>query len=74
MAISKRVQLASLTIEVKNGEDKAGDPTYSKKSFSNVRTDVKVENAYAVAEAIKGVLSEDTRFPFLNESSLLLNS
>lgn len=72
MAVNKQIENASLSIEIQNGVDKAGDPTFTKKTFSNVRTDVNVDNAYAVAEAVKGVLSADTRSYYLNESSNLV--
>ena len=71
MAVTKQITTTSLTIEVQSGQDKAGDPTYSKKNFSNLRTDVTSEDAYAVAEAIRSVLSAGTRSIFLNESSSL---
>ena len=71
MAITKQIETTSLSIEVQSGVDKAGDATYTKKSFSNVRTDVTPENAYAVAEAIKNVLSVKTKSYFLNEASTL---
>ncbi len=71
MAVTKNIETASLSIEIQKGVDKAGDPTYTKKSFSGVRTDADAENVYAVAEAIKGVLSANTRSFFLNESSTL---
>ena len=71
MAVTKQIKTTSLSIEVQNGVDKAGDPTFTKKGFSNVRTDVIPENAYAVAEAIKGVLSAKTKSYFLNEASTL---
>ena len=71
MAVTKQIETTSLSIEVQSGVDKAGDATYTKKSFSNVRTDVTPENAYAVAEAIKNVLSVKTKSYFLNEASTL---
>jgi hypothetical protein len=71
MAVTKQIETTSLSIEVQSGVDKAGDATYTKKSFSNVRTDVTPENAYAVAEAIKSVLSVKTKSYFLNEASTL---
>ena len=71
MAVTKQIQTTSLSIEVQSGLDKAGDPIYTKKSFSNVRTDVTSDNAFAVAEAVKNVLSATTRSYFLNESSSL---
>lgn len=74
MAVNKSIQTASLSIEVQSGTDKAGDPTYSKKTFSNLKTDANAQNVYDVAEAIKDVLAADTRDVFLNESSSLLNA
>ena len=61
MAINKTLKSSSLGIEIQNGTDKAGDPTYSKKTFSNVRTGAPVEDVYAVADAVKGVLAAGTR-------------
>ena len=74
MAVTKQIKTTSLSIEVQNGVDKGGDPTYTKKSFSNVRTDVTPENAYDVAEAIKDALSASTKSYFLNEASTLNQS
>ena len=71
MAVTKQIETTSLSIEVQKGVDKAGDAIYTKKTFSNVKTDVTPENAYAVADAIKGVLSVNTRAYFLNEASAL---
>lgn len=36
MAVSKVQESASFSIEVRKGTDALGNPTYSKKSFSNV--------------------------------------
>ena len=33
MAITKAVESTSISIEVQNGADKAGDPTFTKKTF-----------------------------------------
>ncbi len=74
MAVTKKIETTSLSIEVQKGVDKAGDAIYTNKSFSNVRTDVSPENAYAVADAIKGVLSASTRSYFLNDASTLTQS
>lgn len=71
MAVTKQIETTSLIIEVQKGVDKAGDAIYTKKTFSNVKTDVTPENAYAVADAIKAVLSVNTRAYFLNEASTL---
>ena len=74
MAVNKIVTGTSLSIEVQNGTDKAGDPTYSKKSFSNVRNDVAEQNAYDVAQAIIGILEASTRNASLTVSSNLINA
>ncbi|OOM07227.1 DUF1659 domain-containing protein [Clostridium saccharobutylicum] len=74
MAITKSIQTASLSIEVQSGTDKAGLPTYTKKTFSNVKTDAAAQNVYDVAEAIKGVMEAKTRDYFINESSSLVNA
>jgi hypothetical protein len=71
MAVTKQIETASLSIEIQSGVDKAGDPTFSKKTFSNVKTGANVEDIYAVAEAVKGVLSASTRSYLLNESSTI---
>jgi hypothetical protein len=55
MAVTKSIQTASLSIEVQSGTDVAGYPTYSKKTFFNVKTDAAPQNVFDVAEAIKGV-------------------
>ncbi|CUU48501.1 MULTISPECIES: DUF1659 domain-containing protein [Clostridium] len=72
MAVTKNLETLSLTIEIQNGVDKAGDPTYAKKTFANVKNDVNIENVYAVADAIKGILSAKTRSYFLNETSSIV--
>jgi len=47
---------------------------YTKKTFSNVKTDAATQNVFDVAEAIKGVLAASTRDYFVNESSSLVNA
>ena len=74
MAVTKSIQTASLSIEVQNGTDIAGDPKYAKKTFSNVKSDAAAQNVFDVAEAIKGVLEAPTRDYFINESSSLVNA
>ncbi|MVX64814.1 DUF1659 domain-containing protein [Clostridium chromiireducens] len=74
MAVTKSIQTASLSIEVQKDVDKAGDPIYAKKTFSNVKTDATAQNVYDVAEAIKGVMEASTRDCFINESSSLVNA
>ena len=74
MAVNKVVNGTSLTIEVQKGTDAAGDPVYTKKTFSNLRNDVDEQNAYDVAEAIKSVLEASTRSTSLIVSSELVNA
>ena len=74
MAITQVTNSTSLSIEVQNGVDKAGDPVYSKKTFSNLRNDVDAQGAYDVAEAIKVVLESSTRDTLLNKSASLINA
>jgi hypothetical protein len=74
MAVSKVVTGTAMTIEVQKSTDKAGDPVYSKKTFSNLRNDVDLQNAYDVAEAIKGLLEANSRNVALIVSSDLINA
>ncbi len=74
MAIKKSISTASLSIEIQKDVDKAGDPIYTKKSFSNVKVNADPQNVYNVADAIKGVLGAATRDYFINESSILINA
>lgn len=74
MAVSKIVNETSLSIEVQKSIDKAGDPVYGRKTFSNLRNDVDAQNAYEVAEAIRSILDASTRDIFLNVSSNLINA
>lgn len=71
MAVSKLLNTTTLSIEVKSGEDKMGDPIFSKKSFSNIKNNADPQNVLDVANAIKGILSEETGSCFLTESSIL---
>lgn len=74
MAVTKTIHSTSFSIEVEKGKDKAGDPIYTNKTFTGLKTDAAPENVYAVAEAIKGVLSASTRNYFINESSSIANA
>jgi hypothetical protein len=74
MAVNKTAYETTITIEVQKSVDKAGDPVYANKTFSNVRNDVELQNAYDVAEAIKGVLDASCRNTFINVSSTLANA
>ena len=50
MAVTKTLESLSLTIEIQKGVDKAGDPTYTNKTFANVKSDASLDNVYAVAD------------------------
>ena len=71
MAANKILSTTTLSIEVKSGEDRTGEATYSKKTFANIRNNADIDNVLAVAEAIKEVLSQPTRNTYINESSLI---
>ena len=74
MAVNKVVTDTSLNVEVQKGVDKSGDPIYSKRTFSDLRNDVDLQNAYDVATAIKGVLEANSRNVALIVSSDLINA
>lgn len=74
MAIIQVPESTTISIEVQTSTDKAGDPIYTKKTFSNLRNDVEPQDAYDVAEAIKAVLEASTRETFLNKSGKLINN
>ena len=74
MAVNKIVKETSVNIEVEKGVDKSGDPIFSKRTFSNLRNDVDLQNAYDVATAIKDVLEAKSRNISLNVASDLINS
>lgn len=71
MAVSKLLSTTTLSIEVKSGEDKMGDPIYTKKSFSNIKNNADPQNVLDVANAIKTILSQETGDCFITESSIL---
>ncbi|QAA31339.1 DUF1659 domain-containing protein [Clostridium manihotivorum] len=74
MAVSKVLDTTSFAIEVESGTDKTGAKIYKKKNFSGVKNSVTPENVYAVAEAIKAILSVSTRDYYLNEASKIVNA
>ncbi len=71
MAVNKVPESASFSIEVRKGTDALGNPTYSKKSFSNVREDADPAKVLAVAGAIKEVLKGETRNCYLTVTDQL---
>ncbi|NFF88060.1 DUF1659 domain-containing protein [Clostridium botulinum] len=72
MAITKLQTGCTLAIEVQKGEDKLGDPIYTKKNFSNVNPKRTPEEVFEVAEAIEKVFANDCRNFFLVDSSKLM--
>jgi hypothetical protein len=72
MAVSKVLDSTSFAIEVESGTDKTGAKIYRKKTFSGVKKTAAPENVYAVADAIKAVLSVGTRDYYLNEASKIV--
>jgi len=74
MAVTATIKSKTLAIEVQTDVDKAGDPIYSKKSFSGVKLTATNQGVYNVSEAIKVVLNASTRSTLLNEVETLANA
>ncbi len=74
MTVSKELQTTTLSIEVQSGVNTNGTPVYKKKNFSGINGDATPEAILTVAEAIKLVLANETRYTFVNESSILENN
>ncbi|GFP76634.1 DUF1659 domain-containing protein [Clostridium fungisolvens] len=74
MAVSKLLDSTSFSIEVESGTDKTGAKIYKKKNFSGIKKSATPENVFAVADAIKAVLSAGTRDYYLNEASKIVNA
>ncbi len=73
MAITKLQTGCTLAIEVQKGEDKLGDPIYSKKSFSNVNPKKTPDEVFEVAGKIQEILSADCRNFFITDTSKLMS-
>ena len=71
MAISKELRTTTLSIEVQSGIDKDGNPSYKKKNFSGINGVATPEALVTVADAIKLVLANETRYTLVNEISAL---
>lgn len=71
MAVKKLSTNISLSLEVQNGTDDNGNPKYSKKSFSGVKSNSDPADVLAVGRAISEVLANDTDGCYLTETSLL---
>ena len=67
MAVNKAVESTSISIEVQ----KAGDATFTKKTFSNVKEDSDLQAVYDVADAIKNIMDGETRDTLINVTSSL---
>lgn len=61
MAYNNILQSVSLAIEVGSGEDKKGNTVYRKRNYNGIKGTATAEEIGAVADAIKGVLSLETR-------------
>ena len=72
MAVNKLPTSVSLAISVQNGVDANGDPKYSKKSFSGVKSDADPANILAVGNAIAAVLENESNGCYLTETSLIV--
>ena len=72
MAVVKLPTSISLAISVQNGVDSNGDPKYSKKSFSGVKSDADPANILAVGNAIAAVLENESNGCYLTETSLIV--
>ena len=74
MAVNKITESASFSIEVRKGTDTLGNPTYNKKSFSNLKEDADPQNVLAVANSIKSVLSDETKNVYMTVSDQLVEA
>ena len=63
-----------LQVETMNGHDSDGNPTYTKKSFAGLKSDVAPADALAVGTAIGGVLKNGYENVYINTTELLGNS
>lgn len=74
MAVTQAPKSKTLAIEVQTEIDKAGDPIYSKKTFSGVKVAAADQDILDIAEAIKLVLEPNTRGTFVNQVNTLVNA
>ncbi|NFO03437.1 DUF1659 domain-containing protein [Clostridium botulinum] len=72
MAISKIQTGYTLGIEVQKGEDKSGDPIYTKKNFSSINPKRTPAEIWEVAEALEKVLANECKNFFLTDTSKLM--
>ena len=74
MAITKDFDRSSLIIEVEAGNTSTVSPIYKKKSFEMVKQETTPKGIYAITEAIKAVLKNQTRDYLITHVSVLTNS
>ena len=74
MAISKELKTTTLSIEVQSGVDKDGNSSYKKKNFSGINGDATPETLATVADVIRLVLANETRYTLVNEISILVDN
>ena len=74
MAVSKELMTTTLSIEVESGVDKDGNPSYKKKNFSGINGDATPETLATVADVIRLVLANETRYTLVNEISILVDN
>ncbi|MBN1062376.1 DUF1659 domain-containing protein [Clostridium botulinum] len=73
MAVTKLQTGCTLGIEVQKGEDKLGDPIYSKKSFSNVNPKKTPDEVFEVASKIEEVIEAPCGNFFITDTSKLMS-
>ena len=74
MAVTATLKTRTLAIEVQSDLDKAGDPIYTKKSFSGVKTTATDADIFSIAASIKGILEANTRETIVIEAEELVNA
>ena len=74
MATSKELKTTTLNIEVQSSVDKDGYPSYKKKNFSGINGDATPETLATVADVIRLVLANETRYTLVNEISILVDN
>lgn len=72
MAITRIQTGCTLAIEVQKGEDKLGDPIYTKKNFSSVNPKRTPEEVFEVAQAFEKVFANDCKNYFITGISKLM--
>ncbi|MNI58210.1 hypothetical protein D3C73_1133120 [compost metagenome] len=73
LAIQKILDTSKITIKVENGFNDAGKAIYRNLGFSGLRADCSVEDLYTLAEAIKGILANNTAEYLLTEISQIVD-